>query len=456
VSGIAASRVPVEPGIELEYPSGLRTVENLELVVVTSRAAARHAARERCGHSGGPVVGIPSCRSQRACSRGPPPRRRTCSCSERCFDRCRHVASLHSTPSALAASLYAARSAVGRLSRSTHRPTGQHGGAGGPVASRCSGRAGGAHRRRRSRSITSCGRRVRRMSWPGAVARHRHRGQATTVADDAKVLVIGDDAPPGGDTDRALLTSGALPSSKLDPSEVCCILYTSGSTAVPKGVQHSHETLLAGLTAVPADTSSRRWRRSLRTHRVAARTAASVVGRRHDGRDGRWSARAACALIEEHRLNTSAGTPFFLSTLLDEADRTGRDISSLPPVPRGRGVRAAALVERAEAHGHCQLADLRFDRAPGDQQRRARRRGGEADVHRRRVGPGQRSAAPRRRRRRRSGRRRRRDRGPRPEAVPRLPRCPPSTTTPLSTCRGSGRATLLDSTATAISSSPIG
>ncbi len=38
---------------------------------------------------------------------------------------------------------------------------------------------------------------------------------------------------------------------------MACVLYTSGSTAEPKGVQHSHETLLCGLTAVPADATSR-------------------------------------------------------------------------------------------------------------------------------------------------------------------------------------------------------
>src|SRR5439155_3679890 len=65
----------------------------------------------------------------------------------------------------------------------------------------------------------------------------------------------------------------------------------------------------------------------------------------------RWSARAAVALIEEHRLNTSAGTPFFLSTLLDEADRTGRDISSLRRFLVGAASVPPALVERAEAHG---------------------------------------------------------------------------------------------------------
>src|SRR6201999_1922923 len=48
----------------------------------------------------------------------------------------------------------------------------------------------------------------------------------------------------------------ALPStSRPDPWSVACVLYTSGSTAAPKGVQHSHETLLCGLAAVPTDAT---------------------------------------------------------------------------------------------------------------------------------------------------------------------------------------------------------
>ncbi len=65
----------------------------------------------------------------------------------------------------------------------------------------------------------------------------------------------------------------------------------------------------------------------------------------------RWSARAAAELIEQHRITTSAGTPFFLSTLLDQAERDGRDISSLDrflcgaaavPPPWSSGVRRPA------------------------------------------------------------------------------------------------------------------
>ena len=54
----------------------------------------------------------------------------------------------------------------------------------------------------------------------------------------------------------------------------------------------------------------------------------------------RWNAATAAALVEEHRVTTSAGTPFSLASLLEEADRTGRDISSLRLFLGYRGVEA--------------------------------------------------------------------------------------------------------------------
>ncbi len=136
------------------------------------------------------------------------------------------------------------------------------------------------------------------------------------------------------------------------PSSVACVLYTSGSTATPKGVQHSHETLLSGLTAVPTDSSSR----MLAT--FPAGHVASLLGLLRPLSSGgttvvmdRWSARAAAALIEEHRITSSAGTPFFLSTLLDEAERSGRDTSSLGRFLCGAAAVPPALIARSEAAG---------------------------------------------------------------------------------------------------------
>ncbi len=167
-----------------------------------------------------------------------------------------------------------------------------------------------------------------------------------------RVVVLGDDAGSGavplGSVRPARVPTGPRP----DPSSIACVLYTSGSTAAPKGVRHSHETLLCGLSAVPADATSR----MLGT--FPAGHVASLLGLLRPLTAGgttvvmdRWSARAAAELIEEHRITTSAGTPFFLSTLLDQAERAGRDISSLDRFLCGAAAVPPALVERSETAG---------------------------------------------------------------------------------------------------------
>jgi acyl-CoA synthetase (AMP-forming)/AMP-acid ligase II len=159
--------------------------------------------------------------------------------------------------------------------------------------------------------------------------------------------------PPGVVALGDLHESSARPSQpRPDPSSVACILYTSGSTATPKGVQHSHETLLCGLTAVPADTTTR----MLAT--FPAGHVASLLGLLRPLTAGgttvmmdRWSAGAAAELIETHRITASAGTPFFLSTLLNEASRSGRNISSLQRFLCGAAAVPPSLVQRSEDAG---------------------------------------------------------------------------------------------------------
>jgi len=169
---------------------------------------------------------------------------------------------------------------------------------------------------------------------------------------DCRVLVLGSEAVDGAVPLSSIQPVAVSGRHRPHPSSVACVLYTSGSTAEPKGVRHSHETLLCGLTAVPVEPSSR----MLGT--FPAGHVAALLGLLRPLTAGgttvvmdRWSARAAAVLIEEHRITASAGTPFFLSTLLDEAERSGRDIASLGRFLCGAAAVPPELVARSEAAG---------------------------------------------------------------------------------------------------------
>jgi cyclohexanecarboxylate-CoA ligase len=185
----------------------------------------------------------------------------------------------------------------------------------------------------------------------------RGRDLATELASNAaslgleRIVTLGHDGPKGTIPFGSLDIS-PIPTHETRPSQVACVLYTSGSTAAPKGVMHSHETLLSGLGAVPVDVASR----MLAT--FPAGHVASLLGLLRPLTSGgttvlmdRWSPRAAAELIEDYRITVSAGTPFFLSTLLDEAERARRDISSLKRFLVGAAAVPPSLVDRSESAG---------------------------------------------------------------------------------------------------------
>jgi cyclohexanecarboxylate-CoA ligase len=166
------------------------------------------------------------------------------------------------------------------------------------------------------------------------------------------VVVLGSEAPRGAVSLDAVGPSVLSDDGRPAPTSEACVIYTSGSTAQAKGVRHSHETLLCGLGIMPVDPTSR----MLGT--FPAGHVASLLGLLRPLTAGgttvimdRWSARAAAELVEEHRITVSAGTPFFLSTLLNEAEREGRDISSLTRFLVGAAAVPPSLVERANAAG---------------------------------------------------------------------------------------------------------
>ncbi|MCU1400278.1 MAG: fadK [Acidimicrobiales bacterium] len=169
------------------------------------------------------------------------------------------------------------------------------------------------------------------------------------------VIAIGDGAPQGsiplGSLEAAEAFGGP---STAGADDVALLVYTSGTTADPKGVQHTHNTILAGgLRDLPEDASAP----TVLSTFPAGHIAGVLGGLGPLLRGGttvimdRWSASRAAALIEQYGVKSSSGTPFHLTTLLDEAERSGRDISSLKAFLTGAAAVPPSVLERATRAG---------------------------------------------------------------------------------------------------------
>ena len=142
----------------------------------------------------------------------------------------------------------------------------------------------------------------------------------------------------------------------VSPDERCLLVYTSGTTSVPKGVQHTHASLLGEVDAM----------RQLRgggpeVVSLAAFPSGHIAGVlgivRMLGRAtltvamDAWDPLAAARLIVKHGVQASGGAPIHLSGLLDAAEREGLDLSSLQEYTTGAASVTGALIRRADELG---------------------------------------------------------------------------------------------------------
>jgi cyclohexanecarboxylate-CoA ligase len=159
--------------------------------------------------------------------------------------------------------------------------------------------------------------------------------------------------------------AGTVPWESLDgefapgggaPGDRALLVYTSGTTAAPKGVQHSHETLLAELTGMmgffpggpgvvhlavfPAGHVAG----VLGLLRALARATPTVALEK-------WDPVAAAALIDRYRVAVSVGAPAHLLAILEAADAYGDDLSSLRDYMLGAAQVPPHVVARANALG---------------------------------------------------------------------------------------------------------
>lgn len=121
----------------------------------------------------------------------------------------------------------------------------------------------------------------------------------------------------------------AAPDDYVEPSpdadDVCVLVYTSGTTSAPKGVQHSHNSLLAEQRTLPDFIASEPGDASLVVFPPGHIAGLNFLLRPliSDARVvflENWDSQLAAELIERFGVTSSAGTPFHFGGLLDLGD----------------------------------------------------------------------------------------------------------------------------------------
>lgn len=140
---------------------------------------------------------------------------------------------------------------------------------------------------------------------------------------------------------------------EVSSTEIAMLIYTSGTTSQPKGVQHSHTSLLAELAA---DHSKRG--KLVQLAPWPPGHIAGVLSLQRFwvmGQDSvfleSWDAHIAARLIERYGVQASSGTPLHMASLLDAAAEDGRDISSLTDYMAGATMVPPALIQRCQDAG---------------------------------------------------------------------------------------------------------
>ncbi|MBV9995843.1 MAG: AMP-binding protein [Caulobacteraceae bacterium] len=166
-------------------------------------------------------------------------------------------------------------------------------------------------------------------------------------------ILIGEAAPPGSIAWGELVGSDP-PSVDVDPNAPAILLYTSGTTAAPKGAQYSANSFIAELRARAPNEGRPPCRLSPWPSGHVAGTLGvfghAVLGQPMVLMDA-WDAEAAAELIERFAVAQSSGTPFHLAGLMEAAARDGRDLSSLEQFIIGATTVPPSVVQASEAAG---------------------------------------------------------------------------------------------------------
>ncbi len=208
------------------------------------------------------------------------------------------------------------------------------------------------------------------------VALVRAAAEAAGVAAPRIVAVRGDGPLDDGVLDARDLfaTPGITSPPRVEPESLAAIVYTSGSTAAPKGALHLHETLVAELASLVVahglGTMDRVLMPSPLTH--VSGIVHGILGPALLGTSAvlmdRWEPGAGLSAIERHRVTYMVGAPTFLQEMLAHPDLPARDLSSLrlfscggasvpPELLRAAATRLPAMVAK-RAYGSSEFPTI--------------------------------------------------------------------------------------------------
>jgi non-ribosomal peptide synthetase component E (peptide arylation enzyme) len=172
--------------------------------------------------------------------------------------------------------------------------------------------------------------------------------------------IIGIGEGPLGDINWDTIERGALvdlPTSRIDPDTRSLIVYTSGTTAAPKGAQHTHNTLRAEVqstgTVLPYDSSGA-WLQAQPAGHIAGLLGllrAALQGVERTIVLDSWDANLATRAVEEAGVQRMTGPPFYLTTFLDATDSTNIRPVTLADFMTGGERVPVDLVERGDRAG---------------------------------------------------------------------------------------------------------